>query len=66
MGKSRLVWEFTRSHHTHGWLVLESGSVSYERATPYLPLIELLKAYLRNTRTATTSGRCANEWRANS
>ena len=27
--------------------MLESGSVSYERATPYLPLIELLKAYLR-------------------
>ena len=47
VGKSRLVWEFTRSHHTHGWLVLESGSVSYERVTLYLPLIELLKAYLR-------------------
>jgi predicted ATPase len=26
--------------------VLESGSVSYERATPYAPVIELLKAYL--------------------
>ena len=24
MGKSRLVWEFTHSHRTHGWLVLES------------------------------------------
>ncbi len=47
VGKSRLVWEFTRSHHTHGWLVLESGSVSYGRATPYLPVIELLKAHLR-------------------
>jgi class 3 adenylate cyclase/tetratricopeptide (TPR) repeat protein len=47
VGKSRLVWEFTRSHRTHGWLVLESGSVSYGRATPYLPVIELLKAYLR-------------------
>ena len=47
MGKSRIVWEFTRSHRTHGWLVLESGSVSYGRATPYLPVIELLKAYLR-------------------
>jgi class 3 adenylate cyclase/tetratricopeptide (TPR) repeat protein len=46
VGKSRLVREFTRSHHTHGWLVLEGGSVSYERATPYLPVIELLKAYL--------------------
>ncbi len=45
VGKSRLVWEFTRSQRTHGWLVLESGSVSYGRATPYLPVIELLKAY---------------------
>jgi class 3 adenylate cyclase/tetratricopeptide (TPR) repeat protein len=46
VGKSRLVREFTRSHHTQGWLVLESGSVSYERATPYVPVIELLKTYL--------------------
>ena len=23
VGKSRLVWEFTHSHRTHGWLVLE-------------------------------------------
>jgi class 3 adenylate cyclase/tetratricopeptide (TPR) repeat protein len=47
VGKSRLVWEFTRSHRTHGWLVLGSGSVSYGKATPYLPIIDLLKAYLR-------------------
>jgi len=47
VGKSRLLWEFTRSHHTHGWLLLESGSVSYGKVTPYLPVIELLKAYLR-------------------
>jgi class 3 adenylate cyclase/tetratricopeptide (TPR) repeat protein len=47
VGKSRLVWELTRSHRTHGWLVLESGSVSYGRATPYLPVIDLLKAYCR-------------------
>src|SRR6266508_4290432 len=33
VGKSRLVWEFMRSRHIHGWLVLESGSVSYERAS---------------------------------
>src|SRR5881628_401084 len=46
VGKSRLVWEFTRSPRTHGWLVLQSGSVSYGKATPYLPVIELLKAYL--------------------
>jgi class 3 adenylate cyclase/tetratricopeptide (TPR) repeat protein len=47
VGKSRLAWEFTRSHRTHGWLVLESGSVSYGKATPYLPVIDLLKAYCR-------------------
>src|SRR5262245_55411729 len=45
VGKSRLAWEFTRSHRTHGWLTLESGSVSYGKATPYLPVIELLKGY---------------------
>jgi class 3 adenylate cyclase len=47
VGKSRLVWEFMRSHRTHGWLILESGSVSYGKATPYLPVIELLKAYFK-------------------
>ena len=40
------LWEFTRSHRTHGWLVLESGSVSYGKATPYLPVIELLEGVL--------------------
>src|SRR5436309_483977 len=36
IGKSRLSYEFARSHRTHGWLVLESGSVSYGKATSYL------------------------------
>ncbi len=45
VGKSRLAWEFTHSHRTQGWLVLESGSVSYGRASPYLPVIDLLKSY---------------------
>jgi AAA ATPase domain len=31
VGKSRLHWEFTRSHHADGWLVLRSRSVSYAR-----------------------------------
>jgi class 3 adenylate cyclase/tetratricopeptide (TPR) repeat protein len=44
-GKSRLVWEVVHSHRTHGWLVLEAGSVSYGKATPYLPLSEVLEAY---------------------
>jgi tetratricopeptide (TPR) repeat protein len=46
VGKSRLLWEFTRSPRTHGWLVLETGSVSYGRTTPYLSVIELLKTHL--------------------
>jgi len=45
VGKSRLVYEFLHSHRTQGWLVLESSSVSYGKATPYLPVIDLLKDY---------------------
>ncbi|HSF31586.1 MAG TPA: adenylate/guanylate cyclase domain-containing protein [Candidatus Tectomicrobia bacterium] len=45
VGKSRLVYELTHSHHIHGWLVLESASVSYGKATPYFPVIDLLKRY---------------------
>jgi class 3 adenylate cyclase/tetratricopeptide (TPR) repeat protein len=45
VGKSRLVWEFGHSHRTQGWLVLQSGSVSYGKATSYLPVIDLLKSY---------------------
>ena len=47
VGKSRLFWEFTRFPRLHDWLVLESGSVSYGRATLYLPLIDLLKTYFK-------------------
>ena len=46
VGKSRLLYEFVHSHHTQGWLVLESASVSYGKATPYFPVIELLKRYM--------------------
>jgi hypothetical protein len=45
LGKSRLVYEFVHAHHTPGWLVLESASVSYGKATPYYPVIDLLKRY---------------------
>ena len=45
VGKSRLVYEFVHSHATQGWRVLESASVSYGRATPYFPVIDLLKRY---------------------
>ena len=47
VGKSRVVHEFTHSHRLHGWLVLETASVSYGAATSYLPLIDLLKGYFQ-------------------
>jgi class 3 adenylate cyclase/tetratricopeptide (TPR) repeat protein len=47
VGKTRLVYEFTHSHHTHNWFVLESSSVSYGKATAYLPVRDLLKAYFQ-------------------
>jgi class 3 adenylate cyclase/predicted ATPase len=47
VGKSRLVWEFTHSHRTQDWLVLEATSVSYGKATSYLPVTDLLKSYFR-------------------
>jgi class 3 adenylate cyclase/tetratricopeptide (TPR) repeat protein len=46
-GKSRLVWEFTHSDHTQGCLVLEASSVSYGKASTYLPVIDLLKGYFQ-------------------
>jgi class 3 adenylate cyclase/tetratricopeptide (TPR) repeat protein len=47
VGKSRLVHEFVHSRQTSGWLVVESNSASYGQATPYLPVIELLKNYFK-------------------
>ena len=47
VGKSRLVWEFTHSTRTSACLVLESSSVSYGKATPYLPIVDMLKSYFR-------------------
>ncbi|TMB59901.1 MAG: hypothetical protein E6J51_13350 [Chloroflexi bacterium] len=47
VGKSRLVYEFTDSHRLQGWLVLESASVSYGKATSYWPVIDLLKGYFK-------------------
>jgi class 3 adenylate cyclase len=47
VGKSRLFYEFTHSHRTQSWLRLESSSVSYGKASAYLPLIDLLKTYFQ-------------------
>src|SRR4030095_1072739 len=41
----RLVHECVRSPRTQGWRVLESAAVSYGTATPYGPVIDVLKRY---------------------
>jgi class 3 adenylate cyclase len=45
VGKSRLVYEFVHAHQAQDWRVLESASVSYGKATPYFPVLELLRHY---------------------
>jgi tetratricopeptide (TPR) repeat protein len=47
VGKSRLVYEFTHSHLVQDWRILEAASVSYGKATGYLPVIDLLKGYFK-------------------
>ena len=48
VGKSRLFYELMQSPHTQGWLILEAGAVSsYGKASPYLPIIEILKTYFQ-------------------
>jgi class 3 adenylate cyclase/tetratricopeptide (TPR) repeat protein len=45
VGKSRLCYEFTHSPMVRGWLILAGASVSYGKATTYLPLADLLRGY---------------------
>ncbi len=47
VGKSRFVYEATHSRGLQSWLVLESASVSYGKATSYLPVIDLLRGYFK-------------------
>ena len=47
VGKSRLVQELVHTSDAAGALILESSSASYGRATPYLPVIELLRHYFK-------------------
>ena len=53
LGKSRLFYEFvgaycnTPLHSQATCLVLQAYSVSHGKASPYLPVIELLKSYFR-------------------
>jgi len=48
VGKSRLFYEFVDSPWARDWLVLETGSVSFEKARAYQPLRELLEAIFRD------------------
>lgn len=45
VGKSRLISEFAHCPRTRRWLVLESHSVPYGKATTWLPIVDLLKKY---------------------
>ena len=47
VGKSRLFFEFTHSQRANGWLVLQGSSLAYGKATPFLPVIDLLKNYFQ-------------------
>jgi class 3 adenylate cyclase len=46
VGKSRLFYEFKVTSQS-GWMVLEALSVSHAKASAYLPVIELLRAYFK-------------------
>ena len=45
VGKSRFVYELTRSDRVRDWRILRCGAVSYGMATPSLPVIDLIKRY---------------------
>jgi hypothetical protein len=45
LGKSRLVYEFLCGSLAHPWAILETQATAYGQATPYLPVIDLLKGY---------------------
>ncbi len=47
VGKSRLVWEFTRSSRAQAFLLLEAPAVAYAKATPYAPVTAMLRGYFQ-------------------
>src|ERR1700741_2276646 len=49
VGKSRLFYEF-KAKSQSGWMVLEALSVSYGKASAYLPVLELLSEYFEISR----------------
>jgi DNA-binding NtrC family response regulator/tetratricopeptide (TPR) repeat protein len=55
VGKSRLLYELTRSERLREWRILGCGGVSHGLATPYLPLVELLRRYFEVEEAVTPS-----------
>ena len=47
VGKSRLFHELLNSHRTRGWLILQAGSVSYGKASAYLPVLDMLRSHFK-------------------
>ena len=45
VGKSRLYYEFTRSHRTRGCAMGETRCLPYAKTTAYQPVIHLLRSY---------------------
>jgi predicted ATPase len=45
LGKSRLVYECLQQLDPQRWRVLTTGALSYTQATPYFPVVTLLKRY---------------------
>jgi class 3 adenylate cyclase/tetratricopeptide (TPR) repeat protein len=45
VGKSRLIWEFLRSHQLKGWRALEGHAVAHGGEAAYGPVVGLLRAY---------------------
>jgi class 3 adenylate cyclase/tetratricopeptide (TPR) repeat protein len=66
VGKSRLMWEFTRASRTEGWLLLEMPAASHTKPTPYAPVTTMLQAYFQvepEDDVATTRTRVAERTR---
>ena len=65
VGKSRLLFEFKATSQS-GWMVLETLSVSHDKASAYLPVLDLLQSYFKiageddpRTRREKVAGRIA-------
>ena len=45
VGKSRLCFEFAERCRTRGVIVLEGRALAHTRVTPYVPVVEIVRAY---------------------